>query len=87
MKIVKDLNGVPKAWKCAGILDMETGQRCCNGKTLSIRYGSFFYNRKLPVRETLSILYGWALKMSRTTIAEFTGCSPEAVRTTLNDWY
>ncbi|KAG1446593.1 hypothetical protein G6F56_009520 [Rhizopus delemar] len=48
MKIVKNLNGVPKAWKCAGILDMETGQRCCNGKTLSIRYGSFFYNRKLP---------------------------------------
>ncbi|KAG1136329.1 hypothetical protein G6F37_012182 [Rhizopus arrhizus] len=63
-------------WRCNGIIiNQETGEKCCNGRQITVRNASFFAHRNLPSYDTLSILYFWSLKICRMTISTMVGCS------------
>ena len=51
---------------------------CCTHK--SIREGSFFYNIRISICQTLILIYYWCLQtMSQDTVAELVGCSRSTV--------
>ncbi|KAI8373361.1 hypothetical protein BD560DRAFT_489266 [Blakeslea trispora] len=73
-------------WRCNGIRSRETGRRCCNGTSRTVRSGSFFENRDTPLDLLMCFLWCWSNKLNRTQICNVTGLSFPTVRTLYFDW-
>ncbi|KAI8330381.1 hypothetical protein BD560DRAFT_463199 [Blakeslea trispora] len=74
-------------WRCNGIVNGVTGQRCCNGSMKAGSSDSFFFNRSLDNRKVLQVIFLWLYRVRRGEMSEMLRVSPKAIRNTLNDWY
>lgn len=83
--VVAGSNG--DVWRCNGRLNMETGQRCCNGTMKAATTDSFFYNRSIGNKKILQILYFWLYRLRRGEIAEMLRLNPKTVAKILQDWF
>ncbi|RCH87779.1 hypothetical protein CU097_005795 [Rhizopus azygosporus] len=44
-------------WRCNGvIMNNSSGDKCCNGREITVRRDSFFNNKKISVRQVMAIL-------------------------------
>ncbi|KAI8324220.1 hypothetical protein EDC96DRAFT_472552, partial [Choanephora cucurbitarum] len=73
-------------WRCNGIVNRETRQRCCNGSSRTVRSSSFFENRDTPLDTVMCFLWCWSNKLNRTQICNMTGLTFPTVRVLYFDW-
>lgn len=82
-----DNGGSRRRWRCNGLVNRATGNRCCLGSTRAVSIDSFFFNRRLPKVQCLGILYFWLNKVRKMTIASMVGTTPKTVQRFLQQWY
>ncbi|KAI9325990.1 hypothetical protein BD770DRAFT_450072 [Pilaira anomala] len=74
-------------WRCNGIVDQVTGNRCCNGRTKSYRVDSFFSGRRAATEDVMLVLYFWAIRIRRSEIVKMTQLDRKTVSKIISDWY
>lgn len=75
-----------QVWRCNGIVDRTSSERCCNGSMRSLTYDSFFAKRRISNGVTLRILFLWVHRVRRGAICSMLGLQSRTVAGVLNDF-